>query len=124
LREWRQTYAERIARYATAGGAPRVDVPLDIPTVVARLARRRYATSEAEYGEIEDGARLPRNPTGFLEAVFRALEVDPAEQTELIRRLVHEVVREELGEELTEVVFGPPAPIVRYDDEPGEQAGD
>jgi hypothetical protein len=109
LRDLRQRYEQRMAPYLPQDRS-HLSIVLDIPTLVARLRKRHYATTPAAWDEIEANIRLPERPAACIEAAASSLEASEDEHAALIYRLARDLVRAELGDELMEVVFGSPSP--------------
>jgi hypothetical protein len=108
LRELRESFVRRLS----SGGE---DVPYVRATVSASALidcmkkEQGFSISSAAYNEIENGLNVPRDATGFLDAVATCLRLTEDEKRDLSKRLAYDLVWARLGDGRTDEII-PPSP--------------
>lgn len=67
-----------------------------------------FSISSAAYNEIETGLNVPRDATGFLDAVAVCLRLTEDEKRDLSKRLAYDLVWARLGKRTKDII--PPSP--------------
>ncbi|HEY7782217.1 MAG TPA: hypothetical protein VIC85_18650 [Ktedonobacterales bacterium] len=102
LREYRESYGERILQRDRRPGRPRVR--LTAQALIACMEETGYSISSGSYSEIEAGNTLPRDARSFVRSVSVCLELDDAQSARLTEQLAYDIVRSKLGD-LADQVF-------------------
>jgi hypothetical protein len=100
LREYRETYGERMRQRNPDQRLPRVK--LTALSLIDHLAEQSdYHITSGTYSEIEKGITLPRDLGRFLEAVMLSLGIEnrSLEYYRLMQQLAYDVVSWRVGEE-------------------------
>jgi hypothetical protein len=107
LRELRESFVRRLS----SGGAevPYVRATVSASALIDCMKREQgFSISSAAYNEIENGLNMPRDTTGFLDAVAACLRLNEDEKRDLSKRLAYDLVWARLRDRTDEVI--PPSP--------------
>jgi hypothetical protein len=105
LRELRETYAQRIDAGRSAG--PLLRATPSAQALLQCMEREcDFSISGAAYNEIENGANVPRDAVGFLNAVAVCLRLGGHDKADLARRLAYDLVANRLRD-LTSLAMEP-----------------
>jgi hypothetical protein len=102
LREFRETYFERISR---KHGVPNVKMHLTALALIECMRERGYPISSGAYSMVEAGATMPKDPRRFISAISACLDLDVDQIRVLTEQVAHDILVARLGEEIARSAF-------------------
>jgi hypothetical protein len=102
LREFRETYFERISR---KHGVPNVKMHLTALALIECMREHGYQISSGAYSMVEAGATMPKEPRRFLNAIGTCLDLDADQIRQLTEQVAHDILVARLGDDVATWAF-------------------
>lgn len=102
LREFRETYFERISR---KHGVPNVKMHLTALALIECMREHGYQISSGAYSMVEAGVTMPKDPRRFIGAISACLDLDADQDRALTEQVAHDILAARLGDEVARNAF-------------------
>jgi hypothetical protein len=102
LREFRETYFERISQ---KHGVPNVKMHLTALALIECMREHGYPISSGAYSMVEAGATMPKDPKRFIVIVGTCLDLDMDQLRLLTEQVAHDILVAKLGDEVARRAF-------------------
>lgn len=102
LREFRETYFERISRKHEV---PNLKMHLTALALIERMREQGYPISSGAYSMVEAGATMPKDPKRFVAIIGSCLDLDTEQLRALTEQVGYDILASKLGDEVASRAF-------------------